>query len=914
MCTSGFRGPPTGGLFTKAAQPMAWLVLVLGLAFTLWGWRDAALRLQEQADASFDDYAARVSNRIGERFEQYLDFLLTFQSLFHSSEHVTREEFRRHFDALQSRSRYRAVLAVQYSQLVEEREREAFERRVDGELHGLLPAGVHYRIYPAGGRALYLPVIYNEPMRGNEVAMGFDSLASPLHKRTVEMARDEGRPMASGPVELMQGGRGLLIRVPVYAGGAVPSTLEGRRARYAGQVSGVFRAANIIEDAIPDLPPTLRLRVEDVGPTGLPGNLQPFSRPELFYDSQEGVFQPDGADLRQHGVSLAGRLWVVQVARSPVSWLTQPLPLSILVGGTLVTLFAFGVLLGFANRYQHAMRIAHQLDVQARQSARRLAAVIESSADAIVTLDAEGVVRSANAAAQRMFGAPDGRMIGRSMRDFLDDGAPAQLAGRGLRETIATTMSGARFPVQVAFNEMSMEGERHYVGIVRDISQWHEAQQRIHHMAHHDALTGLPNRVLLEDRLRQAVERAKREKGRLAVLFVDLDRFKNINDSLGHHVGDRVLCEVARRLSGAVRSSDTVARMGGDEFVVLLPQIAALEDAELVAHKILHVLEAPIDDGGHELRVTASVGVAPYPECGEDPATLMRHADSAMYHAKEAGRSTYRVYGPDGRAPSVRRLRLEAELHRALERDELLLHFQPQFDCASDRLVGAEALLRWHREGELVSPAEFIPLAEETGLIVPIGAWVLRRACTRTQAWRRTHGVPLRVAVNISPRQLEAGGLVDAVASALQASGLPPEALELELTESALVRDPQAAARTLGELRSLGVSLAIDDFGVGYSSFAYLRELPVHKIKIDRSFMAAVRTAQGDPRLVRALIAIAHSLEMGIVGEGVETPHQLQLLKANGCDIAQGYLLGAPMDETVFARLLEGARQMAAAE
>ena len=192
MCTSGFRGPPTGGLFTKAAQPMAWLVLVLGLAFTLWGWRDAALRLQEQADASFDGYAARVSNRIGERFEQYLDFLLTFQSLFHSSEHVTREEFRRHFDALQSRSRYRAVLAVQYSQLVEEREREAFERRVDGELHGLLPAGVHYRIYPAGGRALYLPVIYNEPMRGNEVAMGFDSLASPLHKRTVEMARDEG--------------------------------------------------------------------------------------------------------------------------------------------------------------------------------------------------------------------------------------------------------------------------------------------------------------------------------------------------------------------------------------------------------------------------------------------------------------------------------------------------------------------------------------------------------------------------------------------------------------------------------------------------------------------------------------------------------------------------------------------------
>lgn len=908
------RGLLQGSLFLTVSRLLAWCALVLGLAATAWGWHASAEQLREQADRSFDSAAAVLAARIDEKFEQYLDLLVSFQSLFHASEHVTRAEFRRHYEALQLRDRYRAALAIQYSRLVRYDEREAFEHRMNEELRAELPNGhPRYRIHPEGVREVYLPVVYNEPAAGNEVAMGFDSLGSVAHREFVEGARDRGEALASGPVELLQGGVGFVIRLPLYDVAHAPATPEARRAHYAGQVTGVFRIADVIEDAVVELDEHLRLRVEDVGPVPVPRARLGRAGTRLFYDSQEGVFQTANRDLRQHAMSLAGRLWVVQVARQPVVWGAQPLPLAILLGGALVSLFAFGILQAFAGRYSHAVRIAQQLDRRARHNARRLSAVIESSADAILTLDAQGVVRSANAAAQRMFGLADGHMIGRSMQDFLDDGVPADLAGRGLRETTATTAEGHRVPVEVSFNAMTLDGQRHYVGIVRDVSQWREAQARIQHMAQHDALTGLPNRALLEDRLAQAVERARRDGSRLALLFVDLDRFKNINDSLGHHVGDRVLCEVAARLGGAIRASDTVARMGGDEFVVLLPAISALEDAEFVARKILLALEAPVHEAGHELRVTASVGVAPFPECGQDAPTLMRHADSAMYRAKAAGRGTFRVHDPRARGPSVRRLQLESELHHALERGELLLHFQPQFDCADDTLVGAEALLRWQQQGGLVPPDEFVSLAEETGLIVPIGTWALQEACRQAQRWRTLYGRELRVAVNLSSRQLESEDLVPTVALALEASALPPGSLELELTESALLRDVPAAARTLHQLRALGVSLAIDDFGVGYSSFAYLRELPVHKIKIDRSFMAAMRTPEGDPRLVRALIAMAHSVEMEVVAEGVETEYQRALLKAHGCDVAQGYLLGRPVPAAAFERLL-ALRERAAAD
>ncbi|RRS04928.1 EAL domain-containing protein [Aquabacterium soli] len=443
-----------------------------------------------------------------------------------------------------------------------------------------------------------------------------------------------------------------------------------------------------------------------------------------------------------------------------------------------------------------------------------------------------------------------------------------------------------------------------YLAMAQDVTLRREAENQLQHMAMHDALTALPNRNMLQDQLKASMVAADRGGHAMALMFLDLDRFKKINDSLGHHIGDSVLIEVARRLRSAMRTSDIVARLGGDEFVILLPQIAEEGDGERVAQKVLDLFTEPLRVGPHELRVTPSVGLVIYPQHGSDAITLMRHADLAMYRAKNNGRNRIQVYGDQMESPTADTLVLENDLYKALERNELRLHYQPQFDCATGQITGAEALLRWEHKGKLVSPAEFIPLAEESGLIVEMGAWVLREACAKAQAWRSRTGWPLRIAVNLSAVQLDQADITATVAQALHETGLPATALELEITESVVVRESLRAADILTELRALGVGIAIDDFGVGYSSFAYLRELPVDRFKLDRSFLSAVPQSEGDSRLAAALIAMAHRLEVGIVAEGVETEEQNAFLRDHGCDEAQGYHLGRPMKDDAFEALL----------
>jgi diguanylate cyclase (GGDEF)-like protein len=418
---------------------------------------------------------------------------------------------------------------------------------------------------------------------------------------------------------------------------------------------------------------------------------------------------------------------------------------------------------------------------------------------------------------------------------------------------------------------------------------------------------------MLQEQLKASVTLAERDGNSLALMFLDLDRFKKINDTLGHHIGDSVLIEVARRLRSEMRTSDIVARLGGDEFVVMLPRIALPEDGTVVAQKLLDIFAEPLRVGPHELRVTPSIGLVIYPAHGNDAITLMRHADLAMYQAKNHGRNRVQMYTEHMESPTLDTLRLENDLYKAQERDELRLHFQPQFDCMTGRITGAEALIRWEHGGKLVPPGDFIPLAEETGLIVPMGEWVLRRACQKAQAWRERSGWPMRIAVNLSAIQLDQPNLVELVDRVLKETGLPPTALELEITESVVVRESLRAAAVLTQLRGLGVGIAIDDFGVGYSSFSYLRELPVDRLKMDRSFLSNVPNSPGDSRLAAAMIAMAHRLEVGIVAEGVETEAQNAFLKAHGCDECQGYFLARPMAEPAFeALLMEHSRDSAA--
>jgi diguanylate cyclase (GGDEF)-like protein/PAS domain S-box-containing protein len=419
---------------------------------------------------------------------------------------------------------------------------------------------------------------------------------------------------------------------------------------------------------------------------------------------------------------------------------------------------------------------------------------------------------------------------------------------------------------------------------------------RLAHQAQHDALTGLPNRTLLDDRLRQALTLARRLSKMVAVLYVDLDRFKFINDTLGHHVGDLLLQQAAKRLESAVRESDTLARSGGDEFVAVLFGVETLADAEVVGERIIETMRDPFLLEGHELFVSASVGLSVFPADGEDAATLQKHADVAMYEAKNLGRNRFQRFARELNSASSERLEIESQLHRALDRGELQLYYQPQFQLPSRRLGGMEALLRWnHPKRGLLLPGRFVPVAEESGLIIPISLWILEEACRQHQSWRRAGYPPVKIAVNISATQFMRSNLAEKVAEVLEAHEMEPCYLEVELTEGVLMRDAEDSARQIAELRDLGVRISIDDFGTGYSSLSYLQRLPLDDLKIDRCFVSGIDRATSTQPLVQAIVGLAHGLNLTATAEGVETENELAVLEALGCDQIQGFLLGRPV-------------------
>lgn len=434
-------------------------------------------------------------------------------------------------------------------------------------------------------------------------------------------------------------------------------------------------------------------------------------------------------------------------------------------------------------------------------------------------------------------------------------------------------------------------------GLMVDITKFKEAELKLAHLAAYDELTGLLNRTLLQDRMRQALAQSDRSGDMVAILFIDLDRFKIVNDSLGHDIGDTVLQTAAGLLTGCIREVDTVARLGGDEFVVMLTGIGKMEDITGVARKTLETLASPFTVNAHEFFLTASIGISVYPKDGDDAQTLLKNADTAMYRAKDGGKNRFEFFTREMNAVAMRRLHLENQLRQALERNEFVLHYQPQMDIESGRIVGVEALVHWqHPEMGMVPPAEFIPLAEETGLIIPLSEWVLETACRRAVAWQNAGLPKLRMAVNLSARHFQEADLPETVARILRETAFDPELLELEITESMLMQDIGKAATILHALRhQLGVCLSVDDFGTGYSSLAYLKRFPVMKVKIDRSFVCNVTTDGDDAALAEAIIAMAHSLRLSVTAEGVETKGQLEFLANLRCNEAQGYYLSRPM-------------------
>ena len=553
----------------------------------------------------------------------------------------------------------------------------------------------------------------------------------------------------------------------------------------------------------------------------------------------------------------------------------------------------------------------------AEEQLRLAGQVFENSGEAIVITDARRRIISVNPAYTAITRYSREEVVGRTPQDLTPDlrgwereraiWEEVELAGFWQGEVWDRRRDGETYPKWLTVSAVRDRAGQvvNFIKIFSDISERKEREERVRHLAHHDFLTDLPNRMLLSDRITQAISLAQRSDAQVAVLFLDLDRFKNVNDSLGHTIGDKLLQEVARRLRACVRGSDTVSRLGGDEFVILVPGVTDAGDVAVLAQKVLEVVSEPYWIEGHELVSSPSIGIAVYPTDGPDVEALLRNADAAMYHAKESGRKNYQFFTPDMNTRAIERLSMERSLRRALERGELRLHYQPQYDIASGRIVGMEALIRWeHPDLGLVSPARFMPFAEESGLILPIGEWVLQEACRQNRAWQEADLPRVRVAVNISALQFRQPGFAESVQRALTHTGLAARYLELEVTESVIMHDAERVTQSLALLKQMGLELAIDDFGTGYSSLSYLKRFPIDRLKIDQSFVRDITTDQDDAAITGAIIALTRNLGLKTIAEGVETREQLEFLRAHGCDEVQGFLLSRPVEASACPALL----------
>ena len=548
---------------------------------------------------------------------------------------------------------------------------------------------------------------------------------------------------------------------------------------------------------------------------------------------------------------------------------------------------------------------------------------LQASVNAIIITDLDGNIEYANPAFERITGYAADEVIGRNC-SFLQGSDTEQLGLATIRHSISqreessVLLRNYRKNGDMFWNEIHIAPVRtpdgkatHFVGVLNDITEIKRYEEQLERQANYDPLTALANRNVLKDRIRQAIASARREGAFATVGFMDLDNFKFINDSHGHTIGDLLLKSVAERLNTCLRDQDTIARYGGDEFAFVLVGQRDEKSIATLMDRILKTIDQPFTIDGHKFFVSCSIGLSFYPRDGQDVDTLLKNADAAMYRAKERGRNNFQFYTPAMNKRVTERLAMESRLRQALADDEFTLHYQPKVELRSGRIVGVEALLRWYPSGGgVVSPSKFIPLAEETGLIVPIGEWVLNTACAHSKTLQENGLPPMRVAVNISARQFEPTTLVAMVHKALAASGLNPELLELELTESLVMQNPEEVIKVLHDLKEMGLSLAIDDFGTGYSSLSYLQRFPVDHLKIDQSFVRDIGADPNDAIIARAVISLGHNLGMSVVAEGVSSPEQLAFLRENGCDEMQGYLFSQPVPIEELTMLLRDERTL----
>lgn len=566
---------------------------------------------------------------------------------------------------------------------------------------------------------------------------------------------------------------------------------------------------------------------------------------------------------------------------------------------------------------EQAIHLAEDLAVakeEAANNAKRIQSILNAMEEGLVTLNEDGKIVSANNAMSIIFGYARSDFIGMELSNLVKtlkiqtvehistllneqvDGSNVYRADEQDQH-----QNGSAIPLKIDIREVYLEHEKHYTVLFRNVSEQYEAEKLIRHMAWHDSLTGLANRNLLSERLDEALKLARRLEKKVAVMILDLDKFKPVNDLHGHATGDKLLKVVAERLIKCAREVDTVARLGGDEFAIVFTNIEDDANIITIADRIIHSIQQPVEIDGNVIQIGTSIGISFFPGDSDTPTELIRMADVALYQAKEDGRRVFRLYDPQMDAETKVQKQIEMDLNKALENDELLLHYQPQFDATTGEMVGTEALIRWlHPENGMISTYNFIPIAELCGLMIPIGQWVLNTACIAAKGWQ-DQGLPkIRICVNISARQFHADNFVETIEHAIKLSNLNPKWLELEITEGMVIKNAESVITKLQGLKALGVYLSIDDFGTGYSSLAYLKRFPVNKLKIDQSFIRNIHEDQDDAAITDAVIRLGHSLGLTVVGEGVETEEHVKILQEKGCDVFQGYHFCRPIDHDAF--------------
>ena len=917
------------------------LTLCIGFGATLllfWG----TIRLED--DAFDNDFERRASSQIAtlqHGLEDAVEVLRVINGLFMTVDKPTREQFHTFTAPLLQKFSY--VQAFSFQRLLPHHQRSAYEAAMRQHFSDFGITALHDGVIgPAPERERYLVVDYLMPLAGNEAAFGLDLSTNVLVMDTLQRALESNMPVSTGALRLAQTAsneRGLLVLMPVYRHGMPLDTLAQRRAAFVGNTTEVFDIHLLLQQIFSGAG---AVKFEDVDLSVYIGGAT--QAKDLVYQSTASsgsgllLFGRHAPAHQSRTFYIAGQAWHLEITAAPQPLSLHANSLLILLAGTLLTLLAAAYLhtvLMRSRRVQATvdertteLRLTNLLlkeDIEARQLAERALQLrqraIEASANAIMILQASAPdypIDYVNPAFERITGYTASEVCGGSIRLIESEQSDGQnfdeiwramaerREGNVVLRTCSKTGEQMWNDIYIAPVKDEHGDTTHFVAALYDITAMKRYEEELAFQANRDVLTGLVNRTMLRSVLTQAMSYADRYQHSLWVVFIDLDRFKFVNDTLGHKAGDLLLKTVAGRLRGAVREADTVARHGSDEFVIVMSEHAdgGLDTRNL--QRIQSAVAAPIMIEGHTFYPTCSMGVATYPEDSRDAETLVKYADIAMYRAKQNGRDNYQFYTPAMNEQALERLRIEGDLRNALERDEFELYYQPKVDLRSGVIVGMEALIRWHHpQLGLVAPARFIGLAEETGLILPIGAWVIRTACAQTKIWHDAGWAHLRVAVNLSVRQFGQHDLVSSIATVLAETGLAANCLELELTESLVMTDVEHAIGILRQLKDLGVHLSIDDFGTGYSSLSYLKRFPIDVLKIDRSFVRDITVDADDAAITVSIISLAHSLKLHVIAEGVETEEQLSYLRLHGCDEMQGYLFSPPIAAQQFIQLLQ---------